>query len=151
MFLNLVISAILWTTFVTLLAQAISIIFLWWLGLQPRKLIHEIEITQNTAVGAVFFIISLTSSLFIGLLAAEPAPASSALEEVAWVVGGLALAALYTAIAFAIAHRVMGRENGENVYRYLRREIIAEQNAALTFFMGGLAVAPFIAVLYQIV
>lgn len=151
MFLNLVISAILWTTFVTLLAQAISIIFLWWLGLQPRKLIHEIEITQNTAVGAVFFIISLTSSLFIGLLAAEPAPASSALEEVAWVVGGLALAALYTAIAFAIAHRVMGRENNEDVYRYLRREIIAEQNAALTFFMGGLAVAPFIAVLYQIV
>lgn len=150
MFVNQLILATLWTIFVTVFAQVISISFLWWLGLHPKKLVHEIEETQNTAVGAIFFIISLTSALFIGVLASEPTPAGSDLEGLLWVVGGLLLAVFYTALMFVVAHRLMGRENNESVYGYMRREIIIEQNAALSFFFGGLAVAPFIAVLYQI-
>lgn len=45
----------------------------------------------------------------------------------------------------------MGRQPGETVYTYLRREIIDEQNASLAFFLGGLSVAPFISIMFQLI
>jgi hypothetical protein len=148
---ELALSAVLWATLVTLVSQGVSILVVWWLGLPPKKLVHEIEVVQNPAVGAIFFIITLTVSLFISQWAGDPRSSSgSNLEEIAWFVGGILVGVIYTAIVYMIAHRVMGRENNENVYQYLRREIIEEQNVSLAFFMGGLAFAPFIAVLYQI-
>jgi ABC-type multidrug transport system fused ATPase/permease subunit len=152
MFSELVVSALLWMTFSTIVAQAVSILLMWWLGLPPSRLVHEIEVVQNPAVGASFFIISLTASLFISLMSSAGfTPDPSFLEGAAWIVGGLAVGALYTAISFFIAHRVMGRQPGETVYTYLRREIIDEQNASLAFFLGGLSVAPFISIMFQLV
>lgn len=151
MFIQLLLSALGWATFATLVAQAVSIGVLWWLGLHPRKLSHEIENTQNTAVGACFFIISIAASIFISTISSSGFTSdSTTLDSLIWITLGLVLASIYTWIAFEIAHRAFGKEN-ESLYKYLRRELIDEQNAALAFFLGGLSVAPFIAVTFQII
>ena len=67
---ELALSAVVWATLVTLVSQGVSILVVWWLGLPPKKLVHEIEVVQNPAVGAIFFIITLTVSLFISQWAA---------------------------------------------------------------------------------
>jgi hypothetical protein len=143
-----------------------------WLGLSPRRLTQEIEDVQNPAVGAVFFIVSLTVSLFIGMfVTAGFTPVRSASVEVApgyavdaaaleattqdylvgagWIIGAFVLAMVLTWINFYIAYRVMSPTPGENVVQYIRRELIVEQNVSLAFFLGGLAISPFIAVLFQ--
>lgn len=149
--LALVISALLWATFSIIISQVVSIGALWWLGLPPRKLIREIEEVQNPAIGACFFIISLIASFFIGFMATDGfTPDPPGLESAAWIIGGIILSFAYTALVFVIAHRVMGRENNESVYAYIRREVVLEQNSALAFFLGGLAVSPFISIVFQL-
>lgn len=150
-FLGSVGSALFWATFAIVISQAASIVVMWWLGLPPRKLVHEIEDVQNPAVGACFFIISLTASIFVGFMTTDGfTPDPSALESAAWIVGGVVLGFLYTALIFIIAHRVMGRQPNESVYGYIRREVVLEQNAAVAFFLGGLAVTPFISIVFQL-
>ncbi|MBC7869304.1 MAG: hypothetical protein H7Y09_00585 [Chitinophagaceae bacterium] len=151
MSMNDLISALLWATFTVVVSQAISVAIMWWLGLPPSKLIHEIEDVQNIAVGAVFFIITLIASIFIGLMATEGfTPDPDGLTSAAWIVGGLILSLVYTALSFTIAHRIMKPLPGEGVYGYMHREIVEEQNGAVAFFLGGLATAPFIAVVFQL-
>jgi uncharacterized membrane protein YjfL (UPF0719 family) len=150
MFWELELTALGWATFTIVVSQLVSIIVMWILGLPPRKIVKEIEDVQNTAVGAIFFIISLTATLFVSVLSSDGPTTAPPLETLVWVVGGLLTATIFMLLLFVIAHRVMGREPGENVYMYIRREVIKEQNAALAFFLGGLAVTPFIAVVYQI-
>lgn len=152
MSLDLMLSAVVWAAFATIISQLTGIALMWWLGLPPKKLVHEIEDVQNPAVGACFFIISLTASIFIGLMASDGfSPDPGAGESLLWILFGLAVSALFTWIVFTIAHNMMGRQPGENVYRYIKRELIAEQNVSLAFFLGGLSVAPFIAVALQII
>jgi len=151
MSMNDLLSAFLWATFTIIVSQAVSVAVMWWLGLPPTKLIHEIEDVQNIAVGAIFFIVTLIASIFIGLMATEGfTPDPDALASAAWVVGGLILSIGYTALSFTIAHRVFKPLPGEGVYGYMHREIVNEQNGALAFFLGGLATAPFIAVVFQL-
>ena len=149
--MNLLLEAIVWSIGVTIVAQAVSIGLLWLLGLHPKNLIREIEEVQNTAVGAVFFVVSLIAAFFISVLAADFSVEGPGTDSLPWIIVGVLLATIYTIVVYYIAHWVMKPESGENVYRYLRREIIAEQNAALALFYGGLTVAPFIAVLFQII
>lgn len=148
-FVELAISAVLWTTFATVVAQLVGIGVMWALGLPPRKLVAEIVDVQNPAVGATFFIISLTASIFVSVLSGGQPTTAEPLETALWIIGGLLLAMIYTLLVFTIALRLMGAKD-EGMYKYIRRELISEQNAALAFFLGGLAVAPFIAILYQI-
>lgn len=144
-------AAFLWATLAIVVSQVVGVGIMWWLGLPPKKLIHEIEDVQNTAVGASFFIISLTAAIFIGVYFSNGfSEVQTFGNSAAWFISGLVLSVIYIAVIFAIAHRIMGRVNNESVYGYMRREIIEEQNAALAFFLGGLAVTPFIAVLFQI-
>lgn len=150
MFVELVVSAIAWATFTIIVSQLACILIMWGLGLPPRKLAQEIQDVQNTAVGAIFFIVSLTAAIFVSVLSSAGPTVAQPLETLVWIVGGLLIATIYVAILFIIAHRIMGRQPGENVYTYIRRELIKEQNAALAFFLGGLATTPFIAVVYQI-
>ena len=150
--LESIIAALAWATLTIVVSQGVSIIIMWWLGLPPKKLIHEIEVVQNAAVGACFFIISMTASLFISVYFSQGfSRVESFGNSAAWFMVGLVMAAVYVALAFAIAHRIMGRENNESVYGYMRREIVEEQNAALAFFLGGIAVAPFIAMVFQVI
>lgn len=150
--IDLIASALLWAVFATLVSQVASIGVMWALGLPPRKLVREIEDVQNAAVGACFFIISLITALFMALMSSSGfTPDPSALEGILWMAGGLAVSFIFMFLSFMIAHRVMGRENDETVYGYIRREIVAEQNASLAFFLGGLAVAPFISVMFQLI
>ena len=150
--LELILAALAWTTLAIFVSQGSSIIVMWWLGLPPKKLIHEIEVVQNPAVGACFFIISLTASLFIGVyFSAGFTPVESFGTSAAWFMVGLLTSFAYMAVAFAIVHRVMGRENNESVYGYMRREIIEEQNVSLAFFLGGISVSPFIAMVFQVI
>ncbi len=150
-FLSLVGSALAWATFAIVVSQGTSILIMWGLGLPPSKLTHEIEDVQNPAVGAFFFIISLIASIFVGFMTTSGfTPDPSTLESAAWIIGGLVIASLYTALIFMIAHRMMGRQPNENVYDYIRREVIKEQNAAVAFFLGGLAVTPFISTVFQL-
>lgn len=150
MFIELLVSAVIWATFTIVVSQLACIVIMWALGLPPRKLVKEIEDVQNTAVGAVFFTISLTATIFVSVLSSDGPTIAPPLDTVLWVLGGLLLAVIYVAILFMITHRIMGRQPGENVYTYIRREVIKEQNAALALFLGGLAATPFIAVVYQI-
>lgn len=150
--LELILAALAWTTLAIFVSQGSSIIVMWWLGLPPKKLIHEIEVVQNPAVGACFFIISLTASLFIGVyFSAGFTPVESFGTSAAWFMVGLLVSFAYMAVAFTVMHRVMGRENNESVYGYMRREIIEEQNVSLAFFLGGISVSPFIAMVFQVI
>lgn len=149
--LEVILSALIYSTVATFVSQGIGVLVMWWLGLKPKKLVHEIEVAQNVAIGASFFIIALTTSIFIGVLTADPAPAESLLASYAWIIGGLALATLYAVVAFWAAHRALKPMEGENVYGWVQRELVTEQNASLAFFLGGLLVAPYIAVVSQIV
>jgi hypothetical protein len=150
-FLSMVGSALFWATLAIVISQAVSILVMWSLGLPPGKLVKEIEDVQNPAVGAIFFVISLTATIFVGFMTSDGfTPDPSALESAAWIIGGVLLGILYTILSFIIAHRVMGRVNNESVYGYIRREVILEQNAALAFFLGGLIVSPFISIVFQL-
>jgi len=146
-----VLSSLLWATGATLIAQIVAVGIMWRLGLPPKKLAHEIEDVQNPAVGATFFIVSIIASIFIGLMAQEPSSADSSLESAAWIIGGVALATVYSGLSFVIVHRIFEPIEGENVYTWIQRELVAEQNASLAFFLGGLAVAHFISVAYQVI
>ncbi|GAB5490912.1 MAG: hypothetical protein Phog2KO_11270 [Phototrophicaceae bacterium] len=153
-----VVSAIAWTIAATAISQIVSISIMSWLGLPPKKLIHEIEVIQNPAVGASFFIISLAVGFFIGAFTSDGFSANdptyiepSFFINTAWIVLALVLGAALTWISFEIAHRVMGVENDETTYRYIQRELIQEQNASLAFFLGGLSIVPFIAVVFQMI
>lgn len=149
--MTVILNTLIWATAATIGSQLIAMLLVAWIGVPPKKLAHELEETQNVAIGAIFFIISLTASIFIGVLVAEPTEADSTLATLAWIGGGLLLSLIYTIINFWIAHEVLDPVDGENVYTYIRRELVDEQNAALAFFLGGLMVAPFISVLSQII
>ena len=154
-----------WSVVATILAQVISVLFMRWLGLPIKKLVHEIENIQNPAVGAVFFVVSLTVGLFVGIFASDgftPVGARLAedqalsttgelLAQAGWIGLALLIALVLTWISFMVAYRIMGIEDEESFYRYVQRELIEEQNASLAFFLGGLMITPFIAVIFQII
>lgn len=153
-----VVAAIGWSIAATLISQMVSVIIMAWLGLPPKKLIHEIEEVQNPAIGASFFVIALTVGLFVGAFASDgfsvndPAYIDPGLlGSTAWIALALFMGVLITWISFEVAHRVMGVENEESTFRYIQRELIEEQNASLAFFLGGLAIVPFIAVIFQMI
>lgn len=149
---ELLLAALGWATLSIVVSQAVGITLMWWLGLSLKQLIHEIEDVQNVAIGASFFIISLTTSLFISIFFSDGFTGSEEFGSSAlWFIAGLVLAWVYVAIIFILAHRLMSRVNNENVYMYLRREIVEEQNAALAFFLGGLSFPPFISIVFQII
>jgi len=149
--MNLVLEVVLWSIAITLISQGIGLAVMMLLGLSPRHLAHVIEDEQNPAVGAVFFIISLITAIYISTVAGDGYnPAESAAEDLAWMLGGALLAAGMTLISFRVAYQAMSPIQGESMYRYIRRELMEEQNVSLAFFLGGLAVAPFMATLQQI-
>ena len=117
----------------------------------PRRLRYEIEDRQNPAVGAFFFVISLIAAIYIGFASSDGyTPSDSTVEDILWVAGGALLAFILTAINFWAAHILLQPIEGESVLGYMRRELVEEQNAALAFFLGGLAIAPFVAAINQI-
>jgi hypothetical protein len=146
-----VIEAVVWAVGITVLSQAISIGLMRLLGLSPRKLAQVIEDEQNPAVGAVFFIVALITALYLGLVSGDGYDSTgSNMEDFLWIVGGVVLAFVLTSISFMIAYRVMKPVPGENFLQYVRREIVTEQNVSLAFYLGALAIAPFMAAVYQI-
>jgi hypothetical protein len=153
-----VIFAIAWTVAATIVSQLVCIGLMAWLGLPPKKLVHEIEVVQNPAVGASFFIVSLAAGLFIGLFTSDGFSINSAdyqdpgfVVSTGWIILALFLGLLLMWISFEVAYRLMGVENNESLKRYIQRELIEEQNASLAFFLGGLAIVPFIAVIFQMI
>lgn len=150
---SLIFAAILWAIFGTLISQFVSVGLMWWLGLGPKRLIHEIEETQNAAVGASFFIISLAVAFFVGMLTSNgfSRQEQTILEGTIWIVLALVAGIALMWLSFEVAHTIMQRVDGESTYRYIQRELIEEHNASLAFFLGGLAVVPFITVLFQVI
>lgn len=153
-----VVLAVAWTVAATVVSQLVSIGLMTWLGLPPKKLVHEIEVVQNPAVGASFFIISLAVGLFIGLFTSNGFSSNSPdyqdpgfVVSTGWIILALVLGFGLMWISFEIAYRMMGVENGESLKRYIQRELVEEQNASLAFFLGGLAVVPFINVVLQMI
>jgi hypothetical protein len=153
-----VIFAVAWTIAATIVSQLVSVGVMTWLGLPPKKLVREIEEVQNPAVGASFFIISLAVGLFIGIFTSNGFSINSAdyqdpgfAVSTAWIALALVLGFLLMWISFEVAYRMMGVENNESLKRYIQRELVEEQNASLAFFLGGLAIVPFIAVIFQMI
>lgn len=152
MLLDQISAALLWSTLAVVISQLVSIGIMWGLGLSPKRLVHEIEDVQNPAVGAMFFVISLAVALYIGVFFGTGYSPETTFERSAlWFAAGLLVAHIYVIITLVIAHRLMDRVDNESVYQYLRRELIAEQNASLALFLGGLTIVPFIAVVFQII
>lgn len=150
--MNVIIEVILWSTFATIISTGVSIGIVWMLHLPPGRLAHEIEDVQNAAVGALFFIVAIIVAMYTGIMTGDGYdPVESVAETLAWIFGGVVLASAFTFVSWFIAHRLMKPIPGEGLYAYIRREIVDEQNAALAFFYGGLAVAPFVATMYQII
>jgi uncharacterized membrane protein YjfL (UPF0719 family) len=150
--MTLILQAIGWAIFATLLSQSIGLFVMYLLGLPPRRLVSTIEDKQNTAVGAIYFIISLITAIYVSTVTGDGYdPAGNTAETLAWIFGGAFMGLSLTLIIFWIAHRLMDPLEGENLYGYIRREIIDEENAALAFFLGGLAVAPFLTAVQQII
>lgn len=150
--MTIVFGAVGWSLLTILVSQGVSVALMWWLGLPPRKLVHEIEEAHNTAVGACFFIVSLTVSFFISQFVTDGyTEVDSFILGAAWIVGALLMGTVFMWLSFMVAHRVMGRENDETVLQYIQRELIEEQNASLAFFLGGLAIVSFISVIYQVI
>ncbi|MCE7946304.1 MAG: hypothetical protein DYG88_02640 [Chloroflexi bacterium CFX4] len=146
-----IVSALLWAIFATVIAQVVSLIALWILGVPPRRIRHEIEEVQNPAVGALYFVIALIASLWAAKLASDGLPQiAPPLETFIWIAGGIVVASAFTALAFVVAHRLLIPEESESAYGWIKRECIAEQNISLALFLGGLACAPFLTVLFQI-
>ncbi len=149
--MNQILEALAWSIFITLLSQVISLLVISLLGLPLKRLAAEIQDRQNPAVGALFFIISLIVALYVSGVSGDGYnPSEETVTDLAWIFGGAGIAILFTLISFFIAHQVLGSVKNENLYQYLRRELIEEENAALAFFLGGLAVAPFLATLQQV-
>jgi len=149
--MGLVIAAILWSVAAVVVSQGTSILLMWWLGLPPKKLIHEIEEVQNPAVGAWLVIVSLAVSIFISQFVTNGyTDAGSILAGAGWIAGAFVLGTILMGINFFIAHQIMDPKK-ETVIQYIRRELIEEQNASLAFFLGGLAVASYISVIYQMI
>ncbi len=144
--------AIGWSIFSILVSQGTSILLMWWLGLPPRRLGHEIEDRQNTGVGAVFFVVSLTVSFFISQFVTNGyTQTETILEGALWVVGALILGLVFMWASFWVAHELLDPVENETVIDYIKREIVDEKNASLAFFLGGLAVVSFFSVLYQMI
>lgn len=145
-----VLGALGWSVLSIVISQSVSVGLMAWLGLPPKKLVREIEVVQNSAVGAVFFVVSLTVALFVGMFTTNgTSEAGGILPGAGWIAGALVLGWSFSWLSFIVAHRVMGRENDESALGYIRRELIEEQNASLAFFLGGLSVACFISVMFQ--
>ncbi len=152
MLLNQISAALLWTTLAVVVSQSVSFLVMWGLGLTPKRLVHEIEDVQNPAVGAMFFVISLAVALYIGIFFSSGYSEETTFGRSAlWFATGLLVAHIYLILTLIIAHRLMDRQDNENVYQYLRRELIEEQNISLALFLGGLTITPFIAVVFQII
>jgi uncharacterized membrane protein YdjX (TVP38/TMEM64 family) len=147
--------AIIWTIVIIALSQVISFAIVWWLGVPPSQMEHEIEEKQNGAVGAIFFIVTLIVTIFISVLSSNGFTGAASDEAgIIWTIGGVVVGTILTFLNIFIVFRWMGqdeREAGESMYRYFQRELIDEHNLALAFFIGGLAAAPYIAILFQII
>lgn len=152
---GLMLESIVWTVVIIALSQIISFAIVWWLGVPPSQMEHEIEEKQNAAVGAIFFIVSLVVTIFISVLSSNGFTGAASDEAAAiWTIGGVFVGTLLMLINIFIVFRWMGkdeRQAGEGIYRYFQREIIDEHNLALAFFIGGLAATPYIAILFQII
>lgn len=147
-----VVSAIVWTTVATVVSLLVSVGLMRLLGIAPSALPHEICEVQNPAVGAAFFIVSLTAALFVSPMASAGfTPDVSPGRTAAWVLVGLVLASAYALVAVAVAHRVLRPRRGEGLHGFVRRELVHEQNVSLTFFLGGLTSIPFVAVVFQLI
>ena len=150
---SLMIDAIIWTIVIIGLSQIISFAIVAWMGVPPSQMEHEIEEKQNAAVGAIFFIVTLIVTIFISVLSSNGFTGASA-DSGIWIIGGVLIGTILTFLNIFIVFRWMGKEEraaGESIYRYFQREIIEEHNLALAFFIGGLAAAPYIAILFQII
>ncbi len=151
---GLILEAVMWTVIIILISQIISFTIVAWLGVPPNKIEHEIEEKQNAAVGAIFFIVTLVTTLFVSVLSSNGfTEVESAATGAMWIFGGVAFGTILTFLNIFIVFRWMGQEEraaGESMYRYIQRELIDEHNLAFAFFIGALAVAPYIAVLFQI-
>lgn len=152
---RLMLGSIIWTIVIISLSQVISFAIVWWLGVSPGQMEHEIEEKQNAAVGAIFFIVTLIVTIFISVLSSDGfTGAASDQDGAIWAIGGVFVGTILTALNIFVVFRWMGkdeREAGEGIYRYFQRELIDEHNLALAFFVGGLAAAPYIAILFQII
>ena len=122
-FLELAWRSIAWSLVSTLAAIFISLLAMFYFHITPREAIHEVEEDQNVAVGAIFFVVSIIAALFIGFMASDGFTEASPVEEIQWIVFGLALSLLYTIIISWIVLKPVAHRKQESIRTYLVREI----------------------------
>ena len=107
--MGLIFEAVVWTVLIIIISQVVSFAIVWWLGIPPGKMEHEIEEKQNAAVGAIFFIVTLIVSIFVSVLSSNGfTDVESAGTGAMWIFGGVAFGTLLTFLNTFIVFRWMG-------------------------------------------
>ncbi|RTR27750.1 hypothetical protein [Deinococcus radiophilus] len=144
-FLTLILTEIGWNLAVWLPTVLLSLLFIRLvLGVPMRELVAEIEDHQTAAIGAVFFWASLGFALLFSRVVAAPAPLTELSWSQAFVWLGMAvgLSLLLFSLGVWLVFGTLARRKGESVSGYLRRELVAEHNLALSFILGSLFLVP---------
>ena len=112
-------------------------------GLRLVDVVREVEDDHNAAVAAAFFTVALLSGLWFGKIGGDFSNQASVAEQIGWSIFGFFIATLVFLAAFFLVFRVICHKRGERLIPYLRREAIAENNAAMILFISSLAVGPY--------
>ena len=105
--------------------------------------VREVEEEHNTAVGGAFFIVALLTALWLGKIGGSFGNEVNLREQLAWTAIGFVIATFVFVVAFNLVFRGICHRRGERLLPYLRREAIVENNAAMIWFIGSLAVVPY--------
>jgi len=133
-----------WNLAVWLPTLLISLLFIRAvLGVRVRELVTEIEQHQTAAIGAVFFWVSLGFSLLLSRTIASPVPTDGTWAEAfTWLAVAVVVTLLLFTLGVLVVFGTLARRQGEDVLRYIRREMREEHNLALSFIMGALFLVP---------
>jgi hypothetical protein len=126
------------------------------LGIKFKDLLAEIETKQNAAVGIIFKNIAAVASGFCLVFASEgftATPATPFQEGILWATGGgLLTIVLMLLLCFVVLTLLARREHlKETPLRYLRRELVEEQNEALAHIIMALLIVVGISVIGQVI
>ena len=144
-FLTLILTEIGWNLAVWVPTTLLSLLFIRTvLGVPMRELAAEIEDRQTAAIGAVFFWASLGFALLFSRMVAAPTPMTDLpwSQAFAWLGLAVGLSLLLFSLGVWAVFGTLARRKGESVSGYLRRELVAEHNLALSFVLGALFLVP---------
>jgi hypothetical protein len=152
--LSIIGNIVIWSLFSIILAGIISTLVVnIILGIRVGDLVAEIETKQNAAIGILFKNVAAVFSGLLLIFTSEGFSASEGLlSDILWAVGGGLLTLIFAGIlAFLLLNWLTRRRSPkETPLQYLRRELVQEQNEALTHILMAFLIVVGITVFGQV-